>query len=68
MQAIDRIDSRGNIREHLTIDGQKTVCGLDIDVSQRACGNGLCGRCARIRDARNQHASCQITPVQGVTE
>jgi len=56
VKRIDRIDTRGDIREHLTSDNRTTICGLSIDLSQDAAGNGLCKRCARIFAARCQNA------------
>ena len=47
MTKIDRIDSRGDIREHFTRDGRRTICGLWIDVSQTPCGNRPCKRCEK---------------------
>ncbi len=46
---VDRIDSNGNIREHLRWDDQRrTLCGLVIYSSQDACGNRTCKSCAQI--------------------
>jgi len=45
MTKIDRIDDRGDIREHLTRDGRHTICGIEIGMWQPACGNRLCKRC-----------------------
>ena len=42
---IDLIDRRGDIREHLTVNGQWTVCGRSIGLRQTASGNRKCGRC-----------------------
>jgi len=55
MTKIDRIDDRGDIREHLTRDGLRTICGIEIGQRQPACGNRLCKRCEKIA------ARCQIT-------
>lgn len=55
MTKIDRIDDKGNIREHLTRDGQRTICGLEIGQRQPPCGNAPCCRCEKIA------ARCQIT-------
>jgi hypothetical protein len=46
-QRIDRIDQKGNIREHIVHprDPDKTLCGLVIGTSQRAMGNRVCQRC-----------------------
>jgi hypothetical protein len=56
MTKIDRYDSRGDIREHLTRDGRRTICGLSIGFlqSQPPCGNRSCKRCEKIA------ARCQI--------
>lgn len=55
---IDRIDNKGFIREHLTRDGERTICGLDLHpmMVQRACGNGLCKRCAMLAKASHKQA------------
>jgi hypothetical protein len=47
---IDRIDDKGNIREHRVRadDASLTLCGLVIFYSQPPCGNGPCRRCASI--------------------
>lgn len=52
---VDRIDSRGNIREHLIERGaESTLCGLVIGASntQEPLGNGLCKRCERLARGR----------------
>ena len=51
---IDRIDDRGDIREHLTRDGRRTICGIEIGMRQPPCGNRSCKRCEKIA------ARCQI--------
>lgn len=56
MTKVDRIDDRGNIREHLTRDGQRTICGIEIGQRQLPCGNATCRRCEKIA------ALCQIAP------
>lgn len=56
MTKVDRIDNRGNIREHLTRDGRRTICGIAIGQRQLPCGNATCGRCEKIA------ARCQIEP------
>jgi hypothetical protein len=53
-QKIDRIDDRGDICEHLTLDGQRTICGIEIGQRQPPCGNRACKRCEKIS------ARCQI--------
>ena len=47
-QRVDRIDDRGNIREHLTRDGIRTICGIEIGLRQTPCGNASCKRCEKI--------------------
>ena len=56
MTKIDRIDDRGDIREHFTRDGHHTICGIEIGMRQPACGNRPCKRCEKIA------ARCQNTP------
>ena len=48
MTKIDRIDDRGDIREHWTLDGRRTICGIEIGMRQPACGNRPCKRCEKI--------------------
>lgn len=50
MKKIDRIDRRGNIREHILVEGseQRTLCGLYVEMSQEPCGNAACFRCAQV--------------------
>ena len=48
MTKIDRIDDRGNIREHLTRDGIRTICGIEIGMRQVPCDNAPCKRCEKI--------------------
>ncbi len=51
MTKIDRIDNKGDIREHLTRDGRRTICGLSISGfarTQPPCGNRSCKRCEKI--------------------
>jgi hypothetical protein len=48
MQKIDRIDNRGDIREHFTRDGAKTICGLALSCTQSPADNRPCKRCERI--------------------
>ena len=58
MKKIDRIAHNGDIREHLTRDGERTICGLDLDITQDAAGNRTCRRCEMLRDrARRAKAS-----------
>lgn len=56
MTKIDRIDDRGDIREHWTLDGHRTICGIAIGIRQPACGNRPCKRCEKIA------ARCQKAP------
>lgn len=42
---VDRIDEAGDIREHWTRDGRRTVCGIEIGHRQSASGNRPCRRC-----------------------
>lgn len=51
---IDRIDHKGNIRAHVDVGGDRTLCGLRVEVSQDACGNAQCGRCLALVRAREQ--------------
>jgi hypothetical protein len=53
---VDRIDDRGNIREHLTVDGRRTLCGIEIGMRQGASMNARCRRCDSIRQARRHEA------------
>lgn len=53
---VDRIDDKGNIREHLTREGVRTICGIEIGRRQTPCGNAPCRRCEKIA------VRCQITP------
>ena len=57
MTKIDRIDDKGNIREHLTRDGSHTICGIEIGQRQAPYGNATCKRCEKIA------ARCQIAPL-----
>ncbi len=43
--SVDRIDKDGNIREHLTRDGERTICGFEINLDQDSAGNVRCKRC-----------------------
>jgi hypothetical protein len=53
---IDRIDDRGDLREHRTRDGHRTICGIEIGMRQPPCGNRPCKRCEKIA------ARCQKAP------
>lgn len=57
MTKIDRIDDRGDIREHWTHDGHRTICGIEIGMKQPACGNRPCKRCKKIA------THCQNSPL-----
>lgn len=60
MDKIDRIDNRGNIRAHYTLDGGlTTLCGLTIGDSQRAC-NAFCKRCVAIQKRRQREARLAV--------
>lgn len=59
---VDRIDDRGNITEHWTRDGRRTICGLQIGYRQNACGNRTCGRCEKLI------VRCQIAPTSTSSE
>lgn len=49
-ERVDRIDDKGNIREHTRVIGTlKTLCGLTIHYEQDAAGNGSCKNCERKR-------------------
>ena len=63
MTKVDRIDDRGNIREHLTRDGQRTICGIEIGQRQPPCGNATCRRCEKIA-VRCQIAACVASEEQ----
>jgi hypothetical protein len=56
MTRVDRIDDRGDIREHLTRDGRRTICGIEIGQRQAPCGNRPCKHCEKIAKR------CQIAP------
>ena len=59
---IDRIDNKGDIREHSTLTGTRTLCGLALSRgwTQPALGNRPCKRCEKIT------ASCQKSAPLGV--
>lgn len=61
---IDRIDDRGNIREHLTRDGQRTICDIEIGYRQSACGNAPCLRCQKIFDRLSETADRGVMEVK----
>jgi len=48
MTKIDRIDGHGDICEHWTRDGRRTLCGVKIGERQPPCGNRSCKRCEKI--------------------
>ena len=45
---IDRVDTKGNLREHLTGDGERTLCGLLLRETQKPAGNAVCRRCQQL--------------------
>jgi hypothetical protein len=45
---VDRIDGKGNIRQHLTVDRKVTLCGLALRLWQEPANNSECRRCVRI--------------------
>jgi hypothetical protein len=65
MTKVDRIDNRGDIREHLTRDGSRTLCGLTLGrgYTQNACGNRECRRCEKIA-ARCQNSTSATSSEQ----
>jgi hypothetical protein len=50
LKRIDRIDSRGDIREHVMhpTKEQTTLCGLSVRASQPTAGNRRCTNCERL--------------------
>ena len=64
MTKIDRIDNRGDIREHLTRDGRLTICGIEIDMWQVPCGNAPCRRCEKIVARLSETADRGVMGVQ----
>ena len=48
--SVDRIDTKGNIREHLRslAEPERTLCGLPLENIQKAAGNARCSRCERL--------------------
>jgi len=54
---VDRIDDRGNIREHFTRDEKSTICGIEIGMRQTPCGNTPCMRCKKIFDRLSETAA-----------
>ena len=49
MRAVDRVDVFGKVREHRTDDGERTLCGLTLTVTNArpAAGSLRCTRCVR---------------------
>lgn len=49
---IDRIDAKGNIREHVVSDDASfTLCGLSLAVpTQKPAGNSPCSRCRQLEE------------------
>ena len=62
MTRIDRYDTHGDIREHFTRDGKRTICGQPIYGSQSPAGARPCRRCEKIV------ARLSETPGRGVME
>lgn len=60
MVKVDRIDDKGNIREHLTLDGSRTICGIEIGYRQTPCGNATCRRCEKIATRLSEVAVCDV--------
>lgn len=66
MRKIDRIDERGDIREHWTTDDVRTICGVQIGGNrQEPAGNRECKRCLRVGaqriEAETRRAFDEIT-------
>jgi len=61
---VDRIDDRGDIREHFTRDGKTTICGIEIGMRQTPCGNAPCLRCKKIFDRLSETAARGVMEVQ----
>lgn len=57
---IDRIDGKGNIREHIVrtpvhdVEDLYTLCGLPIVESQNPAGNAICLRCEQLERIRRR--------------
>ena len=64
LMKIDRIDDRGDIREHWTCDGHRTLCGIQIGGRQSPCGNRPCKRCQRVVDRLSETAVCAVDDVK----
>lgn len=60
MTKVDRIDDRGNIREHFTRDGLRTICGVEIGRRQPPCGNRPCKRCEKIAARLSDRDACGV--------
>lgn len=54
MRTVDRIDGKGDIREHdVSLHTEdRTACGLRVESSQPSSGNARCKRCDAIRARR----------------
>ncbi len=61
---IDRIDDRGDIREHWTRDGRRTLCGIPIGGRQSPCGNRPCRRCEKIVARLSETTVCGVDALQ----
>lgn len=59
MTRIDRIDNRGDIREHVvsSVRPGRTLCGLPILHSQEPAGNRECRCCARLEEKAQTQAA-----------
>lgn len=47
MRSVDRIDQDGNATEHKTVDGARTLCGLQIVRARAPTNARKCKRCER---------------------
>lgn len=70
MTKIDRYDTRGDIREHWTLDGRRTICGLSIGFaqSQPPCGNRPCKRCEKIAERLSEKTASGVTALNPTSE
>lgn len=65
MRKVDRIDNRGNIREHWTCDGRRTLCGIEIGGRQDPCGNATCTRCEKIVARLSETSASSVDTTKG---
>jgi hypothetical protein len=63
MNSIDRISHNGDICEHLTDDGDRTLCGLDLNTTQPASGNRSCRRCEKIAARRQEQLKPELITI-----